>query len=160
MALTMYMSLTGKTQGDIKGGCIQSHDSKKDKILVYQCEQETTIPKNPHDGLPTGQRIHNPLTVVKGLDVASPKIFQAVCSGERFSNVTLDFWRITAEGIEEHYYTIQLEDAIIVNRKAHTPLTFHPDNQAYMDMEEVSFSYSKIIHTYNDGNISAEDSWV
>ncbi|ANW22856.1 type VI secretion protein [Vibrio coralliilyticus] len=159
MALTMYMSITGQNQGEIKGGCTQSDDKKNGKILVYSYEQATSIPKNPHDGLPTGQRIHKPLSIVKAIDVASPKIFQALCKGERLTNVTLDFWRITSDGLEELYYTIVLENAIIVDRKAYTPLTFLKENQAFMDMEEVSFSYSKITSTYNDGNISAVDSW-
>ncbi len=33
MALTMYMKVTGKNQGEIKGSCDQGGD-KKDKILV------------------------------------------------------------------------------------------------------------------------------
>ena len=34
MALTAYMKLKGKSQGDIKGDCEQGGD-KKDSILVY-----------------------------------------------------------------------------------------------------------------------------
>lgn len=34
MALTMYMKVTGKNQGEINGSCEQGGD-KKDKIIVY-----------------------------------------------------------------------------------------------------------------------------
>ncbi len=158
MALNMYMSITGKNQGEICGGCTQAGD-KKDKILVYSYDQETSIPKNPHDGLPTGQRVHKPLTVTKAVDVASPKIFQALCSGEQLETVTLDFYHITPTGEEQLYYNITLEDAIIVEKHGFTPMTLLAENQDYMDMEEVKFTYSKITVTFTDGNIEATDSW-
>ena len=34
MALTMYMKVTGKNQGEIKGSC-EHGGVKKDKIIVY-----------------------------------------------------------------------------------------------------------------------------
>ena len=39
MALTMYMKVTGKNQGEIKGSCDQGGD-KKDKILVYAMDHK------------------------------------------------------------------------------------------------------------------------
>ena len=41
MALTMYMKVTGKNQGEIKGSCDQGGD-KKDKILVYAMDRTLT----------------------------------------------------------------------------------------------------------------------
>jgi type VI secretion system secreted protein Hcp len=52
MALTMYMKVTGKNQGEIKGSCDQGGD-KKDKILVYAMDHKVEIPKDTHTGLPT-----------------------------------------------------------------------------------------------------------
>ena len=45
MALTAYMKLKGKSQGDIKGDCEQGGD-KKDSILVYATEHKVEIPKD------------------------------------------------------------------------------------------------------------------
>ena len=89
MALTMYMKVTGKNQGEIKGSCDQGGD-KKDKILVYAMDHKVEIPRDIHTGLPTGQRIHHPLTVTKAKDVASPKLFAACCKGEQV-DVEIDF---------------------------------------------------------------------
>jgi type VI secretion system secreted protein Hcp len=157
MALTAYLSVNGKTQGDIKGDSSQGGD-KKDKILVYSVDHEVEIPRDTHTGLPTGQRIHKPLTVVKHKDQASPKLFKACCTGEQ-ATVTLDFYRVKADGTEEKYFTIKIDNGIIVNVKEYTPLTFIPENKPYHDMEEVSFTYSKITWTYNDGNIEYVDDW-
>ncbi len=157
MALTMYMKVVGKNQGDIKGSCEQAGD-KKDKILVYSMEHNVEIPHDTHTGLPTGQRIHHPLTVTKAKDVASPKLFAACCKGERVS-VELDFYRIKETGEEELYYKIKLEDAVVVSMKEETPTTFLAANKPYHDMEDVSFTYSKITWAYSDGNIEYTDDW-
>ena len=157
MALTMYMKVTGKNQGEIKGSCDQGGD-KKDKILVYAMDHKVEIPKDTHTGLPTGQRIHHPLTVTKAKDVASPKLFAACCKGEQV-DVELDFYRIKPTGEEELYYKITINDAVIVEMVENTPTTFLPENKPYHDMEDVSFTYSKITWSYSDGNIEFTDDW-
>ena len=157
MALTSYMKVKGKSQGQIKGDCTQSGD-KKDTMRVYAVDHLVEIPKDTHTGLPTGQRIHHPLKVTKHKDQASPKLFKACCTGEQ-SDVELDLYRIKSDGTEEKYYTIKLAEAIIVEMREYTPMTFLPDNKPYHDMEEVSFTYSKITWTYTDGNIEYTDSW-
>ena len=116
------------------------------------------IPKDTHTGLPTGQRIHHPLKITKAVDVASPKLYSACCKGEQ-CEVTLDYYRIKADGMDEKYFTVKLEDAIIVCMEHNTPLTFLPENKPYQDMESVSFTYSKITWTYNDGNVEFVDDW-
>ncbi|WP_108650359.1 type VI secretion system tube protein TssD [Dongshaea marina] len=157
MALTMYMSVNGKNQGEIKGGCTQAGE-KLDKVLVYAFDHNVEIPKDTHTGLPTGQRIHHPLTITKARDVASPKLLKACTSGEQCT-VNIDFYDIDTDGTEKKYYSIQLDEAIIVNRNTNTPHTFLEENKPYKDMEQVSFTYSKITETFMDGNIEVMDSW-
>ncbi len=157
MALTSYMAVKGKSQGDIKGDCPQGGD-KKDKILVYGTDHTVEIPKDTHTGLPTGQRIHKPFTFIKHKDTASPKLFKACCTGEQ-CEVVFDQYRIKPDGVEEKYFTIKLEEAIVVNMREYTPATFLQENKPYHDMEEISFTYSKITWTYNDGNIEYVDDW-
>ena len=99
MALTAYMAVKGKNQGDIKGGCPQGGD-KKDKILLYASDHLVEIPKDTHTGLPTGQRIHHAYEVMKAVDVASPKLYKACCTGEQ-CEVTIDFYRIKEDGVIE-----------------------------------------------------------
>lgn len=157
MALTGYMKVTGKSQGQIKGDCTQSGD-KKDTMLIYAIDHNVEIPKDTHTGLPTGQRIHHPYTVTKHVDNASPKLKQACCKGEQLT-VEIDFYRIDATGVEKKYFTVKLEEAIIVNARDYKPMTFVEENKPYQDMEDVSFTYSKITWTFTDGNIEYTDSW-
>ncbi len=158
MALTAYMKVTGKTQGSIKGDCDQTDTNKKDTMLTYSTDHSVEIPKDTHTGLPTGQRIHHPFTAVIAKGKASPKLFQACCKGEQCT-VEINYFRIKDNGMEENYYTIKMEMAIIVNMREYTPISFLPDNKPYHDMEEVSFTYSKITWTYKDGNIEYTDDW-
>ena len=157
MAMTSYLTLTGKNQGAIDGDCTQAGREKT--ILVYDVQHEIEIPRDTHTGLPTGQRIHKPLVIIKHIDNASPKLMQACTSGEQFSDVTLKFYRINETGTEEHYYTVKLENAIIVNIRDFKPMTFLEQNKPYHDMEEVKFTYSKIIWTHEIDGIEAEDDW-
>lgn len=157
MANTMYLKVKGANQGDMKGDCSQS--GREDSILVYSLDHAVEIPRDTHTGMPTGQRIHLPLKIQKHKDQASPLLYQACCSGERITEFELDFYRINDKGQEEHYYTIKLENAIIVEMREYTPLTFLAENKPYRDMEEVSFSYEKIVWTYEPDGIEAEDDW-
>lgn len=157
MALTAYLKIEAATQGEIKGDCPQGGD-KKDKILVYTVDHTVEIPKDTHTGLPTGQRIHHPFVITKHLDMATPKIYKMCCTGEQ-ATVTLDHYRIKSDGSEEKYFTIKLENAIVVQVDKYTPLTFVAENKPFSDMEKISFTYSKITWIYNDGNIEFTDDW-
>ena len=157
MALTSYMKVKGKSQGDIKGDCTQSGD-KKDTILVYDMSHNVEIPKDTHTGLPTGQRIHHPLCVVKHYDNATPKLKKACCTGEQ-CDVEIDYYRIEPDGTEKKYFVIKLAEAIIVSSNDTKHMTFLEENKPYHDMEQVCFTYSKITWTYTDGNIEYSDDW-
>jgi type VI secretion system secreted protein Hcp len=152
-----HLSLTGQNQGKIEGSC--EMQGREGTILVYALDHDIEIPRDTHSGLPTGKRMHKPLTVTKEFDKSSPKLYQALCSGEQFSEVVLDFYRISPQGTEEKYYTIKLEDAIVVNMKGWYPHTLEPKNEAFKHMEDISFTYTKIIWTWNPDGIEAEDSW-
>jgi len=158
MAMTSYLTLTGKNQGPIEGDCKQR--GREGSILVYAVDHEVEIPRDMHTGLPTGQRIHKPLVVTKHIDKSSPSLMQACTSGEQFSEVVLKFFHITDTGTEEHYYTIRLENAIIVKMRNSKPLTFLEENKPYHDMEEVQFTYEKIIWTAVVDGVEAEDQWT
>ncbi len=156
MAMTSYLKVTGKEQGDIQGDCAQQ--GRENLILVYGFDHAVEIPRDTHTGLPTGQRIHQPLEIIKHKDKSSPKLFQACCTGEQVSTEH-KFYRINEKGQEEHYFTVKLENAIIVQMREYNPLTFLPENKPYKDMESVLFTYEKIVWTYEPDGIEAEDSW-
>jgi len=157
MAMTSYLKVEGKNQGNIEGDCPQKGHEKW--ILVYGLEWSMEIPRDTHTGLPTGQRIHHPITITKKLDPASPLIAQACASGEQMKKWQLDFHQISEKGAEELYYTIQLENAIVVDIRYEKLLTFLEANKPYYDMEYVSFTYEKITWSNKKANKEAIDDW-
>ena len=157
MPMPSHLSLTGNNQGKIEGSCDIS--GREGTIIVYALDHTVQIPRDTHTGLPTGKRVHGPLTVTKEYDKSSPKLFQALCSGEQLSEVMLDFYRISPTGTEEKYYTTKLENAIIVDICSYYPETFAEASRAIKHMEKVSFSYEKIIWTWHPDGIEAEDEW-
>ena len=126
MAMTGYLKVTGAKQGELKGDCEQS--GREGLILIYGGDHAVEIPKDTHTGLPTGQRIHLPFTIIKHKDKSSPLLFGACCSGEQ-CEVEMQYFRINSEGTEEQYYSIKLFNAIIVKMREYTPLTFLEENK-------------------------------
>lgn len=157
MPMTSHMEVTGKNQGKMDGSC--DMEGRENTILVYAMEHKIHIPRDPQSGLPSGKRIHGSLSIEKEIDKSSPMLKQALCTGEQLSEVVIKKYRIDPTGSEEHYYTITLEDAIIVEMEPYMPLAFLTENEPYRHMEKVSFTYSKIKWKHEVDGIESEDSW-
>ena len=126
MPMPCYLVVEGENQGKIEGSVkVKGHEGK---ILVQAVDHTIEIPKSPQTGLPTGKRIHMPMTLCKEIDKASPKLYQALTSGEQFKSVALEFYRISPKGTEEKYYTVKLSKAILTNMKSWTPNCLNPEN--------------------------------
>lgn len=158
MPMPGYLSVTGQNQGKMEGSCeVAGHEGK---MLVQSVDHTIELPKSMQTGLPTGRRIHGPLTITKELDKASPKLFQALTSGEQLTEVKLGYYRISPKGTEELYYTVELQNAIITSIRKYVPMCLDPDVREMGHMEEVSFTYETIIETYTPNGIEAQDSWT
>ena len=157
MPTPMFLTVTGNTQGAIDGSCtIKGHEKT---MLIQAVEHMIEIPKSPQTGLPTGKRVHGALTLTKELDKASPKLFQALTSGEQLSSVKLLYYRISPAGKEELYYTTELKNAIITHIRTFVPNCLMPVNKTMGHMEAVAFTYETIVDTWTPDGIEAEDSW-
>ena len=99
-----------------------------------------------------GDRIHNPLTLTKFIDMATPKLYQALANRERFVNFELRFYAISEEGGEIHLFTIELEDAVIILIQMGSA-----SGEASGDVEAVSFIYDGITWTWEPEGISFSD---
>jgi type VI secretion system secreted protein Hcp len=166
MPIPAYMTIEGATQGDITAGAmsetsvgISFQEDHEDEILVQAFSHNIVIPRDPQSGQPTGQRIHQPMKITKVFDQASPLLFQALTTGERLTSVEIKWYRNTAEGALEHYFTVELEDAIIVDIVAFMPNCLDPSQAHFTHMEEVSFTYSKITWTHEAAGAMGSDNW-
>jgi type VI secretion system secreted protein Hcp len=148
-------------QGPIAGGDggVTDIQGREDSILTQALDHNINIPRDPQSGLPTGKRVHQPFKITKYFDKSSPKLYQALCSGEQLTEVTAKFYRISPKGMEEQYFTIKLIDAIVVDMRAWVPECLDPALGYLKHMEDVSFTYRSITWTWVLDGIEAEDSW-
>jgi type VI secretion system secreted protein Hcp len=158
MPMPVHLTLTGEKQGKIDGSC--EMQGRENTVLVYALDHAISIPRDPNTGLGSGKRLHGPLTITKMYDKSSPKLYQALCTGEHMKDVNLKYYRITKQGTEEHYFTTTLEDAIVVGMEPYMPITLESSSDPYGHMEKVSFTYKKIKWTYEPNGIESEDSWT
>ncbi|MBU0994971.1 MAG: Hcp family type VI secretion system effector [Proteobacteria bacterium] len=157
MALNAYLRLKGETQGEIKGSVTQA--GREDSIMVIAFNHEVLSPRDAASGLPTGKRQHKPIVITKEIDKATPLLFQVLTSNENITEWELRFWQPSASGKEFQFYTVQLVNASIASIRTEMLNNKYPENMQHKEREHISFCYQKVIWTFEDGGISAEDDW-
>ena len=166
MPIPAYLRVEGERQGLITSGNFTEssvgnifQEGHADEALIEAFEHQIILPRDPQSGQPTGQRVHKPLKVTKVFDKSSPLLMRALTSGERLPKVELKFYRNSATSTIEHYYTIQLEDALIVDIQQYMPHCQDPATNHYTHQEDVYFTYRKIIKTHEIASTSESDDW-
>ena len=113
----MTMKLT--KQGDLKGS-----STKKEGDLDYSKGMEchgfnhaVVTPIDPNSGALSGKRRHNPITIRKEVDAASPKLFQALVTNEVFKTAKLQFSKVGPNGKPAAALTIELTNGRIIDIK-------------------------------------------
>ncbi|HMB89418.1 MAG TPA: Hcp family type VI secretion system effector, partial [Rhodothermales bacterium] len=157
MALNAYMRLTGETQGEIKGSVTQA--GREDSIQVIGFNHEVMSPRDAASGLPTGKRQHKPVTITKELDKSTPLLYNVLVNNENITDWELRFWQPSPRGAEVQHYTVQLVNANVCGIRGEQLNNRYPENMQHKEREHVSFTYQKIIWTWEDGGITAEDDW-
>lgn len=143
-AWAAHMTVEGDNQGLIEGSCQAA--GKEGTIVVVGNEHRVYWPTDEQTGLPMGSRRHEHYTVLKYKDKSTPRLYQALCTGEH-SETQIKFYRTGAMGQEEHYFTVALENALIIEIREITP-----------NLEGVSFYYDRITWRWEDGGIEFTDS--
>jgi type VI secretion system secreted protein Hcp len=157
MALNCYMRLTGETQGEIKGSVTQS--GREDSIMIIGFAHEVVSPRDAASGLPTGKRQHKPITVTKEIDKSTPLLMNVLTYNENVKDWELRFWQPSPSGKEVQFYTIQLVNASVAGIRSEMLNNKYPENMQHKEREHISFCYQKVIWTFEDGGITAEDDW-
>lgn len=151
-ALNSYLYVTGETQGDIRGGVTQA--GREDSIEVYGFSHEVISPRDAATGLATGKRQHKPLIVVTPIDKSTPLLFYSLTNHENLTDVRLDMYQPSRTGKEVQYFTIELVNASVASIRLESGDDARDPHKAI-----ITFTYQKIIETWQDGGITAEDDW-
>ncbi len=172
MADRIYFKIQGAQQGLISAGA-SSEDSlgndkqeeHQDEIFVQAFNHIVARPVDPRSGQPAGARAHQPITITKYVDKSTPLLYSALVTGEGLTECVLKFYRDTNQKPNQHYFTITLTNARIVNITASRP-TFLNQTEFRDDslrpppishLEEVSLSYGKIEWHHEVANTQALD---
>lgn len=148
MAMNVYMSIDGVSQGQISEGCCVV-EGRENTCTVMKLEQSIEIPWNVQDGRAQGLRIHRPLRVMKSVDRASPLLATAITTNELLK-VRFDFYRPDPDGSgkEELYYSIELEKANLITYRGELPFTLDQVSMNYPVLETLEFAFEKIKTTF------------
>lgn len=166
MPTPAYLTINGNRQGLISAGAFTAdsvgntyQEGHEDQILVQAFSHQIIIPRDPQSGQPTGQRVHKPLMVTKVFDKASPLIFSALTSGEVLDNCHIAWYRTSASGTQEHIFSIELVDAVIVEVNSRMPNCQDMNMAHFTQLEDVHFTYRKIIWTHEICGTTGSDDW-
>lgn len=150
------LTITGEVQGLIEGSC--ELDEREGTILVQAFDHVVEIPTDDR-GIASGRRMHRPMMITKEIDKSTPMLYQALCTGELLTEVTLDWYRLDGTGDEELYYSIELENAMITRIHPWVPNVLDRSSEGLRHMEDVSIAYERIIWTWEPDGIEYEDAW-
>ena len=166
MPTPAYLTVDGTTQGPITSGAFTEasvgniyQEGHEDEILIQAFDHKVTVPTDVQSGQPTGQRRHEPLNITKVFDKSSPLLYTALATGERLTKCQLKFFRTSTSGTQEHYFTIELEDAIITKIRPYMENCQDPSKAHFTHLEEVSFTYRKITWNHEAAGTSGSDDW-
>ena len=156
MPMPGHMTLVGKEQGPIEGSC--DIEGREETILVQAFKHLVDLPTNEH-GVPSGKRVHRPLMITKEVDKSTPKLYQALCSGELMTEATLRWYRMDGSGEEAQFFTVMLQNALIVKIESWVPDVLDKQNASYGNMENLWFTYETIRWTWEEDGIEYEEHW-
>ncbi len=145
MAISIFMEIESKNEGAIAGGCDIS--GREEWMECLEMTHHVYSPTDKTTGSITGNRVHEPMTVTKATDVATPVLYRHLCQGIDLANVKLHYYNITSEGREEEFFTIVLENAKLISMQPTLFNTRTPQYEKMPHLETLSFAYEQITWT-------------
>jgi type VI secretion system secreted protein Hcp len=158
MAFHGYLRIVASTQGPIPGSVTQK--GREGTILVTEVSHQIIGPRDPVTGRPTGKRMHKPFIITKDLDRSTPLLHAVLAHNENLVRWELQLYHSDALGIERPAYTVQLTNATVASMQFHMLNVRSPGLTRLPEHEAVAFTYRKILWTWHEGGISAEDDWL
>jgi type VI secretion system secreted protein Hcp len=162
MPTPAYMTIEGAHQGLITAGAFTREsvgnsyqEGHENQILVQAFKHVVFVPP----GAQSGHRQHGPLMVTKVIDKSSPLINIALTTGEPLTRCRVEFYRTSAQGGQEHFYTMELDEAVITHAEIVMPHCQDPDKAEYTLMETVHFAYRQITWTHEVCGTTGIDQW-
>jgi type VI secretion system Hcp family effector len=117
---------------------------------------------DPASGSLVGRRMHDPITIRKEVDSASPLILSALANNKEFPKFDLNFLKTNAHGKTEPYFTFTLTNAAVAGYgRRLLPHNHSTGRQHFVtnELEEIKLTFQEIVYTWIKGGISSSDDW-
>jgi type VI secretion system secreted protein Hcp len=146
--------------GDIKGECTDKNH--KDWVMITSFDHGVTQPASVTQKTAGGRTAeavqHSEFKIVKMVDAATPKLYEAACKGTHIPEVVIECWRAGGDPLK--YLEIKLKEVLISGVVANG----NPKGEHGFPTETVSMTYGAIEWTYTKqkadgtagGNIAAK----
>jgi len=133
------LELELETQGKIRSSSTKKPGGSSSSTgLVCHGWNYGVVPQfDAGSGQLVGRRKHNPITIVREVDSASPLLWSALCSNEGFKTATLSYARPDASGKLSLYHTIELTNGAIASIR---PAGIHNGKKG----EELTLTYEEM----------------
>jgi len=133
MAQSVHLWLTAngtKIDGD---STILSLD-REDTIECLSFVDSVRTAREASSGMATGERTYEPIRIAKRIDKSSPLLAKALCNNEVIE-ATFKFYRPdpAGSGTQEHFYTIEIEEARVASVTRVSRWTYEPDGIEHID---------------------------
>lgn len=144
----IFLSIKGSSQGLISDGVATSESvgnnhvhNHENEILVKSFRFGASNYVNARSGRFLGQGRNKPLVITKMTDKSSPLLFNAITKGETLPEVVLQAYRTAYNGKHEHYLSITLKDALIVNIDTASTVENNLVETIYFAYKEITFEH-------------------
>jgi type VI secretion system secreted protein Hcp len=153
----VYLKLKG-SQGDIEGKSTTAGFGRENSIECTAFRFNIAKPHDRFTGFSTGRRYYEPITFVKDIDKATPRITHALITNEEIEEAEFRFFDSVA-GTETLVYTIKTLKGTITSQRQFVSDTNDPALALRPPEEEVGLTFQSITGTWADGNIAFNDTW-
>ncbi len=157
MAISIFMEIESEVDGRIEGKC--DVGGREGWMECMEMSHRVYSPVDKTTGVITGNRVHEPLTVTKATDMATPVLYRQLCHGTHITEVLLHYFDITSAGKEEEFFTISLKNAKLINMQANLFNTRSPEFENMPHLETLSFAYEEITWTDLRDNMEHMDNY-
>jgi type VI secretion system secreted protein Hcp len=138
MAYEFYVTIEGSKSGIIKGDVVKRGHEGKIAGLAFDYEVLVEQVARRGSGQAAGKRQHSPITITKRWDVATPRLFQALVTGEILKSVLVEFEGTDRKtGRKVIYHTVKLTNASLTD-------IFQYADVDTGELEDVSIVFQKI----------------
>lgn len=157
MANHGYMTITGKVQGLISAGCSteasmgnKCQAERTDEIMVLSYTHNMANIANINNAA------HSPIIITKYIDKSSPLLAQALSNREEI-NGKIQFYRVSAAGAQEKYYTVEFRGGLLTDLTAEFA---HAVSQNDVEPQEhLAIRYRDIFWTHHLSATNGYSSW-